>query len=291
MLEIRTASKKEYRDLELLFLSRYIPFSIQEYPMGKSFLIPPYYQEFVKKEIRMYRLENKDWPPPARPAKERSNVFHFSLVDLGVVLGLAYFHWMTFRSSSRIDWLTHGKLSAEKVLSGEWCRTVTALTLHVDDPHFLSNFFGLILFVSGVNHFVGGGASWFLVLLSGALGNYLNALFYQTAHQAIGASTAVFGAVGIVGTLGVKRYFREKHSRTRFFVPVIGSLGIFAMLGTSLETDVMAHLFGFLSGLGIGLAIMPLIDAKPVKNPFTQFAFFVAFVGIVYYCWKVQLAI
>ncbi len=281
-------NRKEFKEIELLFLSRSIPFIVGNDLPGKGFIIPLNYENFVANEIRLFQQENENWPPPP-PERSKESLFSFSLVHLLVVLGLAYFHWRTTQVLSSINWLETGKFSADKVLAGEWGRTVTALTLHVDDPHLLSNFFGLLLFVSGVNQFVGIGVSWLLVLLSGAVGNYLNALFYQTAHNAIGASTAVFGAVGVMGSLAAKKYLSQKGFQARFFVPVIASLGIFAMLGTSLQTDVMAHLCGFISGLAIGLLAIPLIGSRILKNSFVQLIAFAVFLGIIHYAWNIQI--
>lgn len=285
---VTVSSRREFKETELLLLSRSITHIIQSDPPVRRFLVPLERADFARKEIELYFFENRNWPPP--PAKTRDALFQFSPSHLIVVLGLAYFHWMTNQLTTSVNWLEKGKFSADRILSGEWERTVTALTLHLDDPHFLSNFFGLLFFVTGVNQFAGGGVSWLLVLVSGILGNSLNAFFYETAHEAVGASTAVFGAVGIMGALGVKQYIRAKQFRTRFFVPVIGSLGILAMLGTNIQTDVMAHFFGFISGLGIGLVLIPFSESKFLRNSTFQGVSFAIFAALIFFSWKMRLA-
>ncbi len=282
---VRSKNRKEFKEIELLFLSRSIPFTVQVDFLEKKFFIPLNYEDFAKNEIRKFQQENSNWPPLSYIKKQLH--FGFSYLHLAVVLCLAFFHWRTTHISSYFNWLEYGRFSADRVLAGDWWRTITALTLHVDDPHLLSNFFGLLLFVSGVSRFSGVGISWLLVLLSGAFGNYLNALFYQTAHNSIGASTAVFAAVGIMGAFGMKQYYQEKQFNFRYFVPLIGALGLYAMLGTSPQTDVLAHFFGFLSGVGLGLLFLPLIGSKILENLVVQVVALSLFCFIIYFCWNV----
>ena len=47
---------------------------------------------------------------------------------------------------------------------------------------------------------------WWLVLASGIAGNLFNAWGHGGEHSAIGASTAVFGAVGVLGGMNLLRY-------------------------------------------------------------------------------------
>jgi hypothetical protein len=49
-----------------------------------------------------------------------------------------------------------------------------------------------------VAQLLGSGLAWLAILLAGALGNALNALVQSPKHTAIGASTAIFGALGIL---------------------------------------------------------------------------------------------
>ncbi len=286
-LIVHAKSRKELKELELLFLSKSIPFSIQNNYGEKSFFIPLHYETFAKNEIRQYQKENRNWPPIV--INKDNLFFRFSYLHFLVVLCLAYFHFKTTHLTPPSFWRGIGRFSADLVLNGEWWRTITSLTLHLDDAHLLSNFFGLLIFIGGVNQFVGSGFSWLLVLFSGALGNYLNALLYQTAHNSIGASTAVFGAVGIIGAFGIKRYYQHRQLKTRYFVPLLAALGIFAMLGTSPQTDVTAHLFGFLSGVGIGLLFIPLTGSQLLDNKIIQFLAFSVFCVIIYTAWNVDI--
>lgn len=281
---VKSKSRKEFKEIELPLLSRSIPFTVQVDFLEKRFFIPVDCEDFAKSEIRKYQNENSNWPP--LPNIRRQLNFSFSYIHLAVVLCLAFFHWRTTYISSHFNWLEYGRFSADRVLAGEWWRTITALTLHVNDPHLLSNFFGLLLFVSGVGRYSGVGVSWLLVLVSAGFGNYLNALYYQTAHSSIGASTAVFAAVGIMGAFGMRQYYQGKRFDFRYFVPLIGALGLFAMLGTGPETDISAHFFGFLSGVGVGLLFLPFVGSRKLENIVVQSIAFSLFCFTIYFCWN-----
>jgi len=284
-LMVRTANRREFREIELLLLSRAIPFTVEE--ARDVFFIPIHHEAFARAELRKYFRENRNWPP--LPVSQKGLLFHFSPVHVVIVAALALFFWYLDRLPESEFWSERGMLAVERVLAGEWQRTVTALTLHVDTAHLVSNVLGLLVFVGGVHQFAGPGCSWLLVLLSGALGNYCNALFHGFGHAAVGASTAVFGAVGLAGAFGARRYLVQKTYRRQFFVPLVGALGLFAMLGTNPASDVMAHVFGLCCGVLIGLLTMPLLGGRVFSNPLIQVAAFLSVWLIVVLSWRVRL--
>jgi len=286
-LIIHAVNRKEFRDIELLLLARSIPFSMESQSFQRSFYVPLNYRSFVMSELEKFQKENRNWPPVI--AVQKGLLFRFSPVHLGVLICLTLFHWWLDRMPDAGKWMENGMLVVEKVLAGEWGRTVTALTLHADGAHLLSNLFGLLVFVGGVHQFTGTGLSWLLVLIAGALGNLGTSIFFQTAHHAVGASTAVFGAVGLMGAFGVKRYLTQEPFRKQFFIPLIGALGLFAMLGTNPSSDVMSHVFGLLSGIVTGLLLTPLLGTRVVKNQLIQGFALLLFAAVLIYCWRMQL--
>ena len=157
-------------------------------------------------------------------------------------------------------WLAVGRLDVDNVLSGEWWRTVTALCLHVDTAHLAGNlafggFFGLY-----AGRYLGSGVAWLGILAGGTLGNALNALIQPSGHLAIGASTAVFAALGMLAAYTWRRgFFKATSWRTRA-APITAALGLLAFLGTGGgaeggNVDIMAHLTGFIAGLAIGVLL------------------------------------
>lgn len=146
-----------------------------------------------------------------------------------------------------------GHMHAELLLSGQWWRAVTALTLHLDFAHLLSNIVFGALFGYLVGRLLGGGTGWLLVLLSGASGNLLNAILQDPEHQSIGASTAVFAALGIVVAFALRPSLRNEERTLLRWGPAIGGGLLLAFLGVGGErTDVGAHVAGFVSGVVLG---------------------------------------
>ncbi|HNT28866.1 MAG TPA: hypothetical protein PKH10_11910 [bacterium] len=50
-------------------------------------------------------------------------------------------------------------------------------------------------------------------------------------------------------------------------VLVAAGLALLAFLGTSERTDFMAHLFGFVAGLGVGLVALPALGRGVLMGP------------------------
>ena len=143
--------------------------------------------------------------------------------------------------------------SARHVVSGEWYRCATALLLHADSVHLAGNLAGMAIFATAVCSITGWGVGWLLILASGISGNLINAYVYGYGHSAIGASTAVFGALGLLSSYQLLKKIRTPGSRFQILLPLGAGLALLAFTGSSSHTDIMAHLFGLLSGFFIGL--------------------------------------
>ena len=143
--------------------------------------------------------------------------------------------------------------SARHVVSGEWYRCATALLLHADSMHLAGNLVWTAIFATAVCSITGWGVGWLLILVSGISGNLINAYVYEYGHNSIGASTAVFGALGLLSSYQFLKNIRTLSSRFQILLPLGAGLALLAFTGSSSHTDIMAHLFGFLSGVFIGL--------------------------------------
>ncbi len=161
-------------------------------------------------------------------------------------------------------WFQEGGALSAAILHGEPFRAVTALCLHASFAHALGNAAFAVLLAGAVGRALGGGLGGLLVLLSGALGNLATAVWYRHGHHAsIGASTAVFGALGLLATPGTWR----RGSRFPTWVLLGASLAFFGMVGTDRDADIVAHLFGLGMGLALGVAVLPL---ERVRRPWMQ---------------------
>ena len=161
-------------------------------------------------------------------------------------------------------WFDRGGSNAARLADGEWWRAVTALTLHADFPHILGNAIVLLIFGTGLCALVGPGAGLWLMLLAGAGGNLLNGAFRGAPHDAVGASTAIFGSVGALAALQVIRRHRGAPiTAWRAWAPAAAGLALLGFLGTSQRADVLAHLFGFGVGAALGAALV-LVRPQPL---------------------------
>ena len=168
--------------------------------------------------------------------------------------------------------------SASRILAGEVWRTVTALGLHSNALHLAGNMVGIALFGSAVCGIAGWGIGALMILFSGALGNFANALFYETRHVSIGASTAVFGALGILAGYQFLTKIKHPRQRVKAWLPLAGGLALLAILGSGTESDIMAHLFGFFSGILLGLGYT-LVGRRPKRAG--QWAALACFVVVI----------
>lgn len=163
--------------------------------------------------------------------------------------------------------------SALYILQGEYYRTVTALMLHSDFEHLAGNVLGLLFFGIPLCSIMGPGRGLFLILLSGTAGNLINAYMYRRAHLSIGASTAVMGAVGILVLWQMRKRVvkmvrrtgdaaKNGHSLERIDIkpsilfPLGAGAAFVGMFSGGENTDVAAHVFGFLSGLGVAMLFL-----------------------------------
>ena len=185
-------------------------------------------------------------------------------------------------------WFDRGSASAQSILSGEVWRTVTALTLHADLAHVLSNALACLVFVTAVAWWLGPGVGTWLVLLAGAGGNVLTALAHGPSSVSVGASTAIFGALGILAARQCVAGWRGRASGHKGWVVIAASLALLGMLGTAPGSDVLAHVFGLLVGglLGIGPA---LAQRQPLGRS-SQWLLALAAGALVLACWRFALA-
>ncbi len=151
------------------------------------------------------------------------------------------------------DWFSSGELAAGLLRTGELWRVVTALTLHADFPHLVTNLsFGMVFgYLAG--QLFGPGIAWASIVAAGASGNLFDALLMPASHRAIGASTAVFATLGLLAAYSWRRRSGRSARWPYRWAPLIAAVALLALLGTGGEhTDVLAHLTGFVSGTLLG---------------------------------------
>ncbi len=211
-------------------------------------------REEALRELRLFEIEQRE-RPPAPALAVVGKVETLSLYVFAWVMGASFF----LQNIAGPQWLEQGDSSSRAIVrDGEWWRTLTALTLHADLPHVVANIATGLVFAAFVLPQLGTGITWLAIVLSGALGNAINAWGHRgEAHATIGASTAVFGALGILVGLDFAARFSSPHTRSRWqlVLPAGAGLALLAYLGVGEERDridYMAHLWGFAVGAGEG---------------------------------------
>jgi rhomboid protease GluP len=277
-----TADQRLAEEWELVLLAQGLSPRLRRTPDGVVLSVSEAERDRALASLSAYDRENsQNLAARVEPIESGSWV---AAAAVGLVLLL--FYSITVQWLPALSWFARGAADAERILHGELWRTVTALTLHADVAHVLSNAVAAAIFLSAVFSLVGVGLGGALVLLAGAGGNLANAFLHDSAHTSIGASTAVFAAVGLLGSLAVTRRRRSALSRWRAWLPAAAALALLGMLGSSGQrVDIWAHLCGLVVGAVLGMLIAwvtPRAPGLPI-----QWACGTATVATLILCWIV----
>ncbi len=246
---VRAAAARQLRD-PLLVLEA-VGLSAEIVGAGQQVLltVPSAEAPGARGELLTYLSENKNFRQEGEPFVARAGA-GVTTVWYAIVLSAVFAAQNMAQFGERVR--TDGRLDAELVRDGEWWRAITALTLHVDAAHLGGNLVFGALFGYLLAQVVGGGVGWLAILLAGILGDLANAWVRQGAHLSIGASTAVFGAVGLLVAVESMRRGREEGGWFRLLTPPVLGLVLLGWLGMGEgRVDVVAHVGGFVAGLAL----------------------------------------
>ena len=224
-------------------------------PEGKFTALYVAHEDAVRAndELAAYDSENRERPPErdwSRPALPRVEV---AMVYWVVLL---FFFAAARHEAFSFDWLREGTAQSGLMLKGEWWRAVTALCLHASGAHLLGNLAFGTVFLLLLAQVTGAGVAGLSMVAAGAAGNVLSALVRAPEHTSIGASTAIFASLGLLAALGQVRRRGYAISALRNWMPVAGGLALLTFLGLGGDnTDILAHVLGFGSGIAAGWAL------------------------------------
>jgi rhomboid protease GluP len=256
-------SEARVNELALVLTARGVPFQRQPGARGWELWVPLAAAPAAATELTLYRHENAR-EIGSRALEEvgegKAGVAWYLAVLLAVFFAL-------YVDLFNRDWLGAGRLEAAAVRAGEWWRAVTALTVHLDLDHLGGNLAFGAFFGYFVGRYLGHGVGWLAVLLAASGANVVNAWVQSPLHRSIGASTAVFAALGLLVAYTWRRGFlRDTPWRARI-APIVAGLGLLAFTGTAGEnTDLGAHLFGFIAGIGFGLLLAKLMRVEWLRS-------------------------
>jgi membrane associated rhomboid family serine protease len=202
--------------------------------------------------ISRYLEENP--PPVGEEPKTEKQKLPINYSGVVVALVLLCVHLAVMSGPAPDDYVQTFGANARRILSGEIYRCATALVLHADDAHIAGNMAAAALFGGAVCAVTGNGLGWLMILACGISGNLINAMVYETAHLSIGASTAIFGAVGILCAMQATAAAFSGKGWRKAVLALGAGLALLAFLGAGVRSDLGAHLFGFVCGLPVGAA-------------------------------------
>lgn len=207
---------------------------------------------YAARHLAQYELENRAPPPPPPPPRLYPHAWVGCLLYAVTLVGVAY---VVGNGLVRLDAFDLGTLDCARVQAGEWWRAWTALTLHLDGPHLAANLGAGVWFGYLAARQMGGGTAWLLTVTGAALANLAEGLTGPPEHSAVGASTAVFTALGLMSAYSWRERLHLPQHWGRRWGPLIAGVILLGWTGSAGEgTDLVAHLAGFTTGALLGVA-------------------------------------
>jgi membrane associated rhomboid family serine protease len=302
----RQSARKTAEDHALVLEARGIASGVVAALDQYVVLVPIADAERARTELASYLRENQERPAldEARPSLQWS--VGAALLYGAVLVGLDL---ASRRQLFGLDWWRAGVADALLIRGGAWWRSITALWLHADSLHLASNLVFGSLFGVMLAQSVGPGWAWLAFVITGGLGNWLNARLQLPPHASIGASTAVFGMLGVQAAHDWVRRRQLHHNLFRRWAPIAIGAALLAWLGGDgrqidangmpralgdpsealRRIDVGAHVLGF----GVGLVLGGLIGGSKPKwraSAWTQAAAAAAAAGLVTLAWVLALS-
>lgn len=221
-------------------------------------------------------------PPRRRAVAPYAGGAAAALVYAGTVAAL---HLASGASAFGRDWYGAGVLDGTLVRGGEFWRAVTALTLHADFAHLAANLGFGVVFGAMAGGLYGPGVAWLAILAAAAGANLVEAFVLADGRVSLGASTAVFAALGMVAT----HRWPSGTFRSAWLwrgANAVAALVLLALLGTGdARTDVLAHGLGFAGGIVAAW----LVRSERVRSGRTQRLAGAAALAAVALAWSVAL--
>ena len=252
----------------LVVLAMNHPYWLLPMPDAVRLLVDPRIAPEARRQLGCYERERIGWPPrppdlpiPARP----THYFTPLLWAFGIMaMFQAQAHWPGLAGRGALD----ARAMAD---SGEWWRAGTALFLHADVGHLVSNVVSGVFVFAAVTTTIGIWRGWALTLIAAVAANSLNAVVTASPdYRSLGASTAIFAGLGLLTGRAVGYAGRRGHPhRARSaLVPLVAGATLLALFGGGgLRTDIGAHLVGFAAGFILGfIAGVDAARARPNRG-------------------------
>lgn len=280
-------NRQSCADRALVLASLQIPHQIVDDGASCALIVPAAHSASAAQQLQLYDEEN---PPVHTRAPQR--VEHQDPMPglIGYALVVCMVAGMAGYSFFQSNWFVAGRVDGELIRNGEIWRLFTALTLHSGVKHLLGNLVFGVFFGLFAGRLLGSGIAWLSIILAAAAGNAFNVLLLDATHRSIGASTAVFAALGLVAGYVWRGKLMRQDGWSSRYGPIVGGLALLMYTGTGgPNTDIGAHFFGFVCGFATGVV---LIGAGQLpKDPRSQRLAGLAAFALLFFSWIVALAV
>ena len=278
-------NRRSCSDRALVLAAIQIPYQLVDDGHSCALVVPAEYSARAVEELRLYEEEN----PPARPRPRKQIVYQDALPGVvAYVLIVCAVAWLAGYSFFDANWFAAGRVDGTLIRDGEWWRTITALTLHSGVRHLLGNLVFGVFFGIFAGRLLGSGVAWLAVLVAAMLGNTANTLLLESTHRSIGASTAVFATLGLLAGYVWRGQLMAQDRWSTRFGPVVGGLALLMFTGTGDEnTDIGAHLMGFVCGFAVGMLMTVMGRMRAPAR--VQYAAGAMAIGLVALAWLLAL--
>jgi membrane associated rhomboid family serine protease len=245
-------------------------------------------------QLGQYELERRPPPPPPPPPPTYPYAWVGCLLYAVTLVAIGF---MVSNGLWRLDAFEVGALDAGRVQGGQWWRAWTALTLHLDGAHLTANLAAGVWFCYLAAAQIGSGSAWFLIVTGAACANLLEGLLGPPTHLSVGASTAVFTALGLLAA----HSWRLRSSYTQRWAvrwaPLVGGVVLLGWFGSggggedstaATQVDVVAHAAGFIVGCILG-ALAARESARRLLDRVPQWLSGLAALGSIAIAWACAL--
>ncbi len=253
-----------------------------------AILVAPSQADQASQEIAAYTAENPALPDQDPDSSDFIPTFRAQSSLLILALCCVFLQSGPWQENS--TWFQAGAGDADAILTNhQYYRLITALSLHADGLHLLGNcaLGGFLLHY--FFHLLGNGIGLAALLFSATLANLINVVAHGGNHHFVGFSTAVFALIGMLSALNFRRH--ATFGRIRILIPLMVGAAMLAMVGSAGQhTDLGAHFFGLVTGLGSGY-LLGIKNVFALRRSFSlQLGLSLCSAGAIYLAWRLALS-